>query len=106
MTNKDEMIPCSKEKEIGKMEAQLEILMPIFLQLKDAVTSLVSSMDSLNKNNEKVSTAISGLLRFQDETTGEIKATQKIKTNQRWLIGFAVASSLTIGGLLIDIFAR
>jgi len=102
--NNTKMIPCNQEHKIGQIEAKLETLNGIVPKLHDTVIRLDETVKILSDNSRDMTTAINGLLKFQAETLGEIKATQRMRTSQRWLIGLLIASGLTIGGFLIELW--
>lgn len=98
--------PCSQSEKIGSMDARIKNLTDVVPSLNDTVIRLDESVKILAKNSESMTTAINGLIKFQSETIGEIKATQRIKANQRWLIGLLIACFFSIAGLTLDIIIR
>jgi hypothetical protein len=62
--------------------------------------SLNENVNHLTENVKLLATGVSGLTRFRDETIGGIKAKERNKINQRWIIGLLV--SVILG--LVTIF--
>jgi hypothetical protein len=63
---------------------------------------LNESVTHLTETTSNLATAVSGLVRFKDETIGGIKAKERIKINQRWVIGILITAIL---GLVTTIIA-
>lgn len=54
------------------------------------VHQLNESVPTLSKNIEVLSTAVSGLTKFRDETIGGIRAKERMKVHSQWIIGILV----------------
>ena len=54
------------------------------------VHQLNESVPTLSKNIEVLSTAVSGLTKFRDETIGGIRAKERMKIHSQWIIGILV----------------
>ena len=97
------MTPCTKEREIDELYHALNG------NGKPGLKTTVAILDvTVKENTEAVKdlkTCISSLQKFQDETLGEIRATEKLKANQRWLVALLITSTIAIGGIIIKIYA-
>ena len=58
------------------------------------VHQLNESVPTLSKNVEVLSTAVSGLTKFRDETIGGIRAKERMKVHSQWIIGLLVTAVL------------
>lgn len=87
---------CKYQDEIPKL---VEKVSKIEKALYDnGQRGLISTTISLNENvsnltdNVKVlATGVSGLTKFRDETIGGIKAKERLKVNNRWIISILVS---------------
>ena len=97
------MTPCTKEREIDELYHALNG------NGKPGLKTTVAILDkSVNENTQALNdlkTCISSLQKFQDETIGELKATEKLKANQRWLVALLITSTIAISGIIIKIYA-
>lgn len=96
---------CSRAEEIGAIKKSVTNLENIINEngsgLRDTVTALNISVKELSKNSEAMTTAIHGILKFQNQTIGEIRESERNKSNARWAIGLAVVSLISIIAILL-----
>lgn len=100
MTEKNQHI-CTEIERITKIETKVETLSEVVPKLNETVIKLGETTSQLAQNTEKMGTAVSGLLKFQHEERGKDKQSEKMRSQNRWLIGLLVGSVLAIIGLIL-----
>jgi hypothetical protein len=98
------MVPCTQEHKIGTIEADLKTLIGTVPRLNETVIRLEENVKILSKNTGELLISVEYLKEVQSISIGELKATQRIKTSQRWLIGLLIASGVSIVALIVDIW--
>ena len=86
-------------EKVGRMEKALydngqKGLITTTILLNENVSNLTSTVTTLT-------TAVSGLTKFRDETIGGIKAKERMKVHSQWLIGILVTAVLGLVTALI-----
>lgn len=114
---------CSKEKEINEIWKKIERVEQAIWKgngkksIQETIINIEAKVDQqtiindnlnnqlnrLNDNTEKIGTVLSGILRFQDETKGQMKAQLKYASNMRWLIVLFATIVLTLSGWIITL---
>jgi hypothetical protein len=100
------MHECERPEEIGEIKASVKRLEKIVEGngqpgLRDIVTALNTNVDIMNKNIAYLTTVISGILKFQNETEGESKERDRNKINFRWAMGLAITMFICLIGYII-----
>ena len=98
---------CEREAEIAEMKATIKRLIAIIdgddkPGLKETVTVLSVTVSQLSENTKDLATALKGILQFQNETVGKIKAEQSYKVSMRWVIGLMVTIIIAFATLYIE----
>ena len=86
------MIPCEQSEKIAVMaENVADLKDEVFGNgkegLKTTVPILSENVKQQTLATKDLKTAISGLTKVKDETTGEIKEKERSRVNTRWVIG-------------------
>jgi hypothetical protein len=93
---------CNKEKDIAIMSEKVRKIEKALFDngQKGLITTTIQLDENVRNMTDTVkalTTAVSGLTQFRDETIGGIKAKERMKINSRWLIGLLIS---TVIGLL------
>ncbi len=74
--------------------------------LKDTVVRLSETVKHLDGTTESLKTAVSGLVRFMDETRGKDKIKTQMASTIKWLIGSLVTLIIALVTILITIYMK
>lgn len=70
--------------------------------IKDVIVVLNHSLTNFQKTVEGLTTTVSAILKFQNETETAIKMKAKYRANNQWLLGICITLFIALVGILIS----
>lgn len=102
------MEDCKYSNDIPKLIEKVEKIEKALYDngQKGLITTTIKLNENVNHLTDNVkllATGVSGLTKFRDETIGGIKAKERVKVNQRWIIALLVTAILSLASIHFEI---